>query len=530
MKLTDIVCMAIHNLWQRRLRTTLNLIGVVIGCIILLMTAAGAGGVEDAIQVLFDSSEFARQIGVFSGRHSMEEPAEGEIVVEGEMSDERRERIHQALVLSWKREFAKEHNWMMTRDTLAEISKIPHVTAVVPEIHLQCTFTLDGEPLADALNGEPFAGNVTGIDFDSARSEARVIMGEMLTDETRDEALLDEYMAYRMGYRSDAQLESLIGREISVQYQISGNQFSTVYRVLTEQWDELTGDDIRKQAEFMAAFVQLLADLDSTSLSEDQKQIIRSLVDETSEVRAEPESLLITKSFRVRGIVQKGQDASISNLFRRYFHDVSPGGILLHPEVAADLQTADPQQDQFYQALVTVDSTQNLQSVTDSINEMGGHAESGVWLLESINRQIRESSWIVYGIAAAVLLTSAIGISNTLIISVLERTPEFGIMKSVGARDSQLVLLMVCEGAVLGFVGATVAIVLSLVLALVGHRFLENYVEAQVDSDLTTSLFQFSVTPAIGVVLVAVVICVAASILPAWRAARLDPVTAMRRT
>ena len=52
-----------------------------------------------------------------------------------------------------------------------------------------------------------------------------------------------------------------------------------------------------------------------------------------------------------------------------------------------------------------------------------------------------------------------------LIISVLERTPEFGILKSLGAKDSELVLLMICEGGILGAVGAAVAIVASWLLA-----------------------------------------------------------------
>ena len=45
------------------MRTLLNLNGIVIGCIVLLMTASGASGVRDAIHALFDSADFVRQIG-----------------------------------------------------------------------------------------------------------------------------------------------------------------------------------------------------------------------------------------------------------------------------------------------------------------------------------------------------------------------------------------------------------------------------------------------------------------------------------
>ena len=57
MRTSDILRMAVHNLWHRRMRTLLNLNGIVTGCIVLLMTASGASGVREAIHALFDSSD-----------------------------------------------------------------------------------------------------------------------------------------------------------------------------------------------------------------------------------------------------------------------------------------------------------------------------------------------------------------------------------------------------------------------------------------------------------------------------------------
>ena len=131
---------------------------------------------------------------------------------------------------------------------------------------------------------------------------------------------------------------------------------------------------------------------------------------------------------------------------------------------------------------------------------------------------------------AAILLTAAIGISNTLIISVMERTPEFGIMKSLGARDRSLVILMMIEGTVLGLLGAIAATVLSFGLSWIAQIGLRMYLEGEVGGEVNGSLFHFSPLSILVMSAIAVVVCVTASIIPAVRAARLDPVVAMRRT
>jgi putative ABC transport system permease protein len=119
--------------------------------------------------------------------------------------------------------------------------------------------------------------------------------------------------------------------------------------------------------------------------------------------------------------------------------------------------------------------------------------------------------------------------SNALVLSIVERTPEFGIMKSLGARDSDILKLMIAEGAILGLIGATIAVLVSIVLGICGQFLLKAYVESQAQTELAGNLFQFRMVPALLIVVISVTLCIFASILPAWRAARLDPIVAMRR-
>jgi ABC-type lipoprotein release transport system permease subunit len=89
---------------------------------------------------------------------------------------------------------------------------------------------------------------------------------------------------------------------------------------------------------------------------------------------------------------------------------------------------------------------------------------------------------------------------------------------------------MICEGVFLGIIGAAFSISISWLLTWCAQFPLRAYVEGQIGGEMPGQLFQFSWPAAAGVLVVAIAICSMASLLPAWRAARLDPVVAMRRT
>jgi putative ABC transport system permease protein len=526
MRLIDILSLALGNLWQRKLRTCLNLLGIVIGCTVLLLTAAGTSGVKKAVQAIFDSSEFAKEILVNADRYAaVGDPPDGTIVVEGDMDPQRRERIRQALEQRWKSDQMQPQDWQISLADIESLKQIPHVARVVPESRLQCRLISDDKRMES---------NITGVDVFSPALRKKVIAGELLTDQSRGDVLVNEVLAYDLGFRSDAQLQELIGRELTVSYQIGGGTYGMIYQNLSY----LAGKgetSLADTAAFAITFAQLVADLDKTSLSEQQKQTIRQLLpavpepDDQSPQTAE--AISDQRTFRVRGIISSVYDSnSITDLFRNWFHD-SHGDLFLHHEVATEMQSQIPERrDDYYSVAVIVDSSRHLKSVTEAIESQGLRANSAVDVLDSINDGIERSRWLVFGFAAAILLASALGISNTLVISVLQRTPEFGILKAVGARDRDLVLLMLCEGALLGLIGATLTLVIGWLLSYAGHGLMVRLMSREFGSQLPGPLFDFELWPILIMYAIAVVICVAASILPAWRAARLDPVVAMRRT
>lgn len=517
----DILRMAAHNLRQRKLRTALNLLGIVVGCVVLLMTAAGVSGVKDAIHLLFDSAESARQIGVMAERYPNDEPPEGTIVVEGQMSDERKERIRRRLVSKWQQENRGPGNWSLTPEQIDEFGRIPHVVSVVPDTSVVCTVHMAGV--------EPFSDSIMGADIGSQNLAGRLLAGRMPAIGAHDEFLVDEFVAYQFGYRDDNELEALIGQTFEYEYQPAQGKKAQIFRMMLEKWD-LSTTELAQQAVFLQAIARLINDLDATTLSEEEKKLLRDLL--KSEVTSnEPEEQLqpIRKQATICGVLKGGSANSLVDIFRGHYQG-GHGGIVAPSQVAADMHLETLTEKVFYDAVVTVESTQHLAEVSEALENKNTYVLSALRIIERIDETIDQSAWIVYGIAAAILLTASIGISNTLLISVLERTPEIGILKSVGATNATVLWLMVCEGAILGVLGALLAVVISFALSLLGQRILQTYVEFRMNHEIAGTVFQFSLLPILGVVSISIIVCVIASILPAWRAARLDPVVAMRRT
>ena len=270
MRNSDVLRMAVHNLWHRRMRTLLILNGIVTGCIVLLMTASGASGVREAIHALFDSSDFARQIYIFTGRGVQEEPPESEIVVDAEMSDARRKRIREALIIKWKRDrYAENSRNEITPQDLNLMREIPHVLAVFPEASTFCVIKTDAETLPSGI---------AGFNFHSAALKDSLVVGALPDKDDREGVLVDEFQAWQMGVRNDVDLPKLIGQSITIEYRLAKNRVANIYNILVEKWQGLGIDEIQKQTQFLKTLLQLIGDLDKKSLSEEQKQQLRDLI------------------------------------------------------------------------------------------------------------------------------------------------------------------------------------------------------------------------------------------------------------
>jgi len=130
---------------------------------------------------------------------------------------------------------------------------------------------------------------------------------------------------------------------------------------------------------------------------------------------------------------------------------------------------------------------------------------------------------ILVSIAAVSLLVGAIGIMNSMYTSVLERTKEIGIMKSVGARNNDIMLIFLIEAGIIGLIGGTIGLIIG-----TGLSFMIEKVAINAGFLILKIKFDYFIT--IGALGFATFIGMISGLLPSRQAALLHPVDALRWT
>lgn len=130
------------------------------------------------------------------------------------------------------------------------------------------------------------------------------------------------------------------------------------------------------------------------------------------------------------------------------------------------------------------------------------------------------------GIAAISLLVAGIGIMNIMIVSLIERTREIGILKALGMKSRTVLTIFLGESVIIGLIGAVVGIVLGWILAIVTARVLGSGVFGGDGGFKITPLLTPEVL--VGALAFGVGISVIFALYPAWRASKLKPVEALR--
>ncbi len=512
MKISDVIQMALHNLWSRKLRTILNLVGVVVSCVILMMTLAGTRGVRTGLMSIINSSDEAKRFMIYPGFDKSKEPPAEAIQVEGQMSEDRRQRLQKRLRRRWLNKNARRTGF--TQEVIEELRAYEHVEHVA--VHQPIRFVIK-------MGEKSFYGSLNGAVGNEPRMMQRVVAGQTLANNDSEGVLLSEYTAYDLGFRTDEQLRSLIGKEIELSLILGNNELS----YLASLANRANRSNIDNAATTIKAFRKLVDELDSTQLSDSEKKIIRRVF---KDVQGEKptEKIVFRRRMKVHGIVVEDTRKDLFFFLRMFVRGGRTNVLVDHREFERMNQKITPEP-RYWQLTAKVDDIGNLKQVVDKLEAEGYQTHSIGGIIERMDAEIRKARLAISVIALLILVIVAIGISNTMVIAVLERTPEFGIMKAVGAKSSNILWLIIFEGALTGMIGALVSCAISLGLSELIDDFVRKYVSSRLRNDYTAEMFLFSPLDLTIVFLIAILICALASLLPAFRAARLDPVVAMRR-
>jgi putative ABC transport system permease protein len=178
---------------------------------------------------------------------------------------------------------------------------------------------------------------------------------------------------------------------------------------------------------------------------------------------------------------------------------------------------------------VTVRSTDVTRAValTTQFRKEGYGVQSLEIVVEIANRVVTAITMMFTLIGSIALLVATIGIANTMVMAIYERTREIGILKAMGASSREIRQMFMLEAGFIGMIGGVAGLLIGWLIGLGLNQVIPLYLRYR---ELPARGDFFVVTPSLaaGVILFAAFIGLLAGLLPAHRAARLDPLEALR--
>lgn len=184
----------------------------------------------------------------------------------------------------------------------------------------------------------------------------------------------------------------------------------------------------------------------------------------------------------------------------------------------------------YSQFVVNVDDSSNVEAVLQDIQDMGYYGETNKEWIEETEKQFMIIEAVLGGIGAVAMLVAAISIANTMTMSTYERTKEIGVMKVLGCALGNIRSMFLAEAAFIGFLGGVAGIILSYVLSIVlnkviAPRFMGDMLEGYGSNVSISAIPLWLVALAI---VFSTLIGMIAGFFPAQRATKLSPLAAIR--
>ena len=176
-------------------------------------------------------------------------------------------------------------------------------------------------------------------------------------------------------------------------------------------------------------------------------------------------------------------------------------------------------------ANVKVDSIDNVEQVSQVLREMGYGVQSNIEYLNSMKSQFAIIQMVLGGIGAISLLVAAIGITNTMMMSIYERTKEIGVLKVLGCDMKNIKQLFLMEAAGIGLLGGIAGNVLSFMLSKVMNLIAAS---SGAEMGITQGISYIPWWLAFGAMGIAISVGMVAGYFPARRAMKLSPLEAIR--
>ncbi len=472
MNFTDMIFLSFSNLRRTKLRTLLTTLGVIIGIGALTSMVSFGTGMQKNITDTFEANDLFTSITVSPKQINLDDIASGNVA---EMAN----------ALS-------QESMPLTDSILMAIKEIPGVKLAYPNLE--------------------FAARIHFGD-DSVSTRIQAMPSEMQNYKPFDDLLAGEFFA------SD-----------SAQTVILRKEFLRKIKIKLLQEDKkisLSKEDSARGFVLMHPDSLIGKTINVVSLSMNTSKIPGVILGMMRNKPEMPFDEIITK-LKIGGITKPAG---------QFGRNPFSGGVLIPVQTARnipslgfssvwDLLDGKNKKGTYGSIQVRVDEMQMIDPVSEQLEALGVGVFSIVDQLDEIKRVFLIMNSMLGAVGVIALIVAGLGIINTMVMSILERQREIGIMKAIGGSEKEIRMIFFVEVGVIGLVGAILGLILGWVVTRIANMVMNTQVLPEGMEPV--NLFYFPAWLILGAIAFSILISLAAGLYPAARAARIDPVRALR--
>ncbi|MCI7351406.1 MAG: ABC transporter permease [Ruminococcus sp.] len=414
MKISDMISMCFKNLWRRKGRTFLTVIGVIIGCCAIIVMISLGLGMNAAMDAMLANWGDLNAVTIYSGRN---------MYVDSGSSDQP----------------------VLNDDALMSLKAIEHVETVFPKIQVSGEYITLSAGKNDRYKASWM--EVYGVDFNTLKKMNYEI----------DKGAFPE--------GTDTSNTIIFGAEAAYQFR------DTKKRDGGYIWKEMLPDGTYRQP-----WIDPMTDTIKLSVNNSKKQ---------------------------------NDDGSYQSGGRGYEHKLTCSAVLMQDpnwetvySVMIDIGLAkqlindynrlngvkNSKEIEYSQIKLWVDDIDNVDAVQEAVEAMGFSASSMAQMRKEMQGQLMIIQLVLGGLAAISLLVAAIGIANTMIMSIYERTREIGIMKVLGCFISNIRIMFLMEAGMIGLLGGGIGVLISYIISFFMNKFGSGLMADMMGTDGSTPI------------------------------------------
>jgi len=485
MRFADYITIALRNIWRQKLRSALTIFAVVIGAASITIMLAAVFSLKGFMTKQFEANGTFQQVAVSP---------------QADMTwDDRSNGGNNNCTDCVK----------LTDDLAQKIGAIPHVIGVArnTQVGMLQALSLSGQKNGQKLRVQ----QVVAYDTNGILQNTMLAGRDITSNDDVDVLTISSDYADKLGYAHNYQ--ALVGKKVDLLtqnfYQGVGVDPAKMFKEQQEWFQAHPGADGR---EYQPKPTVLTGTIVGVSDAANQGFVIRVPLDWARGMQ----------QIRSLQVTQADQDAAQAKCRAARVPNCNT------QPIPSQLTVSDELMKQGYSSfIVKVDESSNAAAVAKTIRDSYkvGAADAQTEIKSQL-AMFNILGLVLGGIGGIALIVAAVGVVNTMIMSILERTREIGVMRAVGARRGTVSKLFTFEAALLGFFGGLVGLGVGYAIVLIANPIVNKQLSS---NNITSSnIITLPIWLILGVVGLTTLIGILAGLYPSRRAAKLDPVEALR--